>query len=136
MSLARVRPRPPVRIFNAAAIAFGEVSSAGVTATGLRGRRRRAQAFGELARPSCRDDVSLAFEEPGGSFADGGGLGGGSGQLPDFGGVQQPVALPVKPVRGLDERRRRREQRLGFVDGPLPGAELALYAAPEELGRD
>src|SRR4029077_1122964 len=35
-----------------------------------------------------------------------------------------------------DERRRRREKRLGFVDSPLPGAEFALYAAPEELGRD
>jgi len=69
-------------------------------------------------------------------FAESRGLGQGSGQLPDLGEVQQPIALQVKLVRGLDERFRRREQRLGLVDGSLPGLELPAYAAPVELGRD
>src|SRR5262249_20735418 len=93
-------------------------------------------AFGELARPPGRDDVSLSFEEPGGSLAEGGGFGVGSGKLLDFGEIQQTIALQVKLVRGLDERRRRREQRLGLVDGPLPGPELPAYTAPVELRRD
>ena len=66
------------------------------------------QAFGELMRFAGRDGISFALKQPGGPLGECGGVGGGSGQLPDFSEVQQPVALQVELVRGLDEPRRRR----------------------------
>jgi CRP/FNR family cyclic AMP-dependent transcriptional regulator len=66
--------------------------------TRLRGGWRRAQALGELACSPGRDDVSLAFEEQRGLFAESRGVTRGSGQLPDLGEIQQPVALQVKLV--------------------------------------
>jgi hypothetical protein len=69
-----------------------------ITASGSRAVRLAQQAFGELTRFQGRDNVSLAFEEPGGSLGEGGGLGGRSGKLPDFGEIQQAIALQVKLV--------------------------------------
>ena len=79
-------------------------------ASGSGAVRLAQQAFGKLARPSGRDDISLAFEEHRGASAQSCGVRRNSGQFPDLGGVQQSVALQVKVIRGLDEPYRRREQ--------------------------